>query len=341
MLTWLGVLAGLFAVLSASFRFADRAAERASEQAAHELRLRLTRRVLDPHGGAEAGRLPGALVNIATGDVKRVGILAMAVPFGVAALVALVISAVILLRISVPLGLLVLVGTPPVLWLTHVVGKPLERRSDSEQDRAAHASGVATDLVAGLRVLKGIRAESAAVDRYRRTSQESRTAAVHATRAHGWHDGAVLTVIGMFLGVVALLGAYLALKGTISVGELVAAVGLAQFLLTPFMSLPGSTAHTHRDGRRQAESPRCSPRLPPSRPGRSASPMRPADASGRPASPTARSAAWISTSPPAASSVSPYPIPRRRSISSPCWPGTLIRNEEPSRWTAFRCPLWR
>ncbi|MFB9840429.1 ABC transporter ATP-binding protein, partial [Actinoallomurus acaciae] len=71
LLLWLGVLGAVYVALSLSYRFGDRAAERASEQAAHELRLTLTRRVLDHRGGAEAGRLPGALVNIATGDAHR------------------------------------------------------------------------------------------------------------------------------------------------------------------------------------------------------------------------------------------------------------------------------
>ncbi|MGH3901566.1 MAG: ABC transporter ATP-binding protein, partial [Pseudonocardiaceae bacterium] len=70
---WIAVLAVVFVVLSYSFRFAARAAERAAEQAAHEIRVSLTSRVLDPRGGAETGRLSGAMVMIATEDAKRVG----------------------------------------------------------------------------------------------------------------------------------------------------------------------------------------------------------------------------------------------------------------------------
>lgn len=232
LLMWLGVLAGLFAVLSLAFRFADRTAQRGGEQAAHELRRRLARRVLDPHGGADG--LPGVMVNVATGDVQRIGSLIGSLPFGVAAMSALAVAAVVLLTSSVPLGLLILLGTPPVLWLTRLLGRPLERRSHGEQERAAEASGVAADLVAGLRVLKGIGAERAAVARYRHTSRASLAAAVRAARAHGWHDGAVATVTGVFLAGIALLGGHLALRGEITVGQLVAAVGLAQFLLTPF-----------------------------------------------------------------------------------------------------------
>ncbi|QJY50746.1 ABC transporter ATP-binding protein [Pseudonocardia broussonetiae] len=230
---WIAVLAVTFAGLSYSYRFGARAAERAAENAAHDLRLRLTRRVLHPGGGADAGRLSGELVNTATEDAKRVGAANLVLPFGVAALVAVLVSAVVLLTVSVPLGLLVLLGTPPLLLLTHYVSRPLERRSEVEQERAAHASGVAADLVAGLRVLKGLGAERAAVDRYRGTSQASLLATLRTARAFATQGGVVEASAGLFIALVALVGGRLAADGAISVGQLVATVGLALFLMEP------------------------------------------------------------------------------------------------------------
>ncbi|GHH53772.1 ABC transporter ATP-binding protein [Streptomyces candidus] len=237
LLRWLLVLAALFFVLSTCYRTSARIAEQAGEQAAHQLRLDLGARVLDPRGGADKGRLPGELTAVATGDAKRVGGVVGVLPYFVSAVAGLIVSAVALLRISVPLGLLVLVGIPPLMWLGHRISRPLERRSEDEQERAAHASGVAADLVAGLRVLKGIGAESAAVARYRRTSRDSLAAALRAAGSRAWHDGAILALTGIFIAAIGLVGAHLAMRGTISVGELVAAVGLAQFLLGPFQLL--------------------------------------------------------------------------------------------------------
>ena len=234
---WLAVLGVAFVVLSFSYRFAARIAERASEQAAHELRLRLTRRVLDPRGGAEHDRLPGALTNIASGDAERVGMAVGLLALGVSSIAGLAVSAAALLRISVPLGLLVLLGTPPLLYLAHLVSRPLARRSEGEQERAAQASGTAADLVAGLRVLKGLGAEDAASERYRTTSRASLFAALRASRAQAGHDGAVLALTGGFIAAVALAGAVLAMRGEVSIGGLVAAVGLAQFLHGPFRVL--------------------------------------------------------------------------------------------------------
>ncbi|MFC8172398.1 ABC transporter ATP-binding protein [Streptomyces sp. NPDC057250] len=237
LLRWLLVLAGLFLVLSTCYRISARFAEGAGESAAHRIRQDLAARVLDPRGGADTGRLPGALTAVATGDARRVGSVASALPYALSALTGLAVSAVALLRVSVPLGLLVLLGVPPLLWIGHLISRPLERRSEAEQEHAAHASGVAADLVAGLRVLKGMGAEGAAVSRYRETSRGSLASALRAASSRAWHDGAILALTGVFIAVIGLVGAHLAMRGTISVGDLVAAVGLAQYLLGPFQLL--------------------------------------------------------------------------------------------------------
>ncbi|MDX3517601.1 ABC transporter ATP-binding protein [Streptomyces scabiei] len=233
LLLWLAVLAAVYVGLSVSFRFSAKAGERAAVTAAHRLRSALVGRVLAPEGGAEEGRLPGELTNIATEDAKRVGAVAMALIVAFAATAGLVVGAVALLRVSLALGLLVLLGTPLLLWLGHLMSKPLERRSETEQERAAQASGVAADLVAGLRVLKGIGAERAAVARYRRVSQDSLASTLRAARAEAWQHGVVTLLTGALIALVALVGGHLAARGDIGLGELVSSVGLALFLVGP------------------------------------------------------------------------------------------------------------
>ncbi|WP_406462202.1 ABC transporter ATP-binding protein/permease [Streptomyces sp. NBC_01622] len=233
LMLWLGALALMYVTLSWSFRLGAKAGERGAEEAAHTLRLAIVGRVLDARGGAEEGRLPGELANVATEDAKRVGAVNMALMSGIWAIAGVAVSAVALLLISVTLGLIVLLGTPVLLWLGHLLSKPLERRSEAEQDRAAHASGVAADLVAGLRVLKGLGAQQAAVERYRRTSRISLAATLRSARAESWQTGLVLALTGGFIALIALVGGRLALNGSLTLGQLVSAVGLALFLLGP------------------------------------------------------------------------------------------------------------
>ncbi|WP_159765421.1 ABC transporter transmembrane domain-containing protein [Streptomyces sp. HM190] len=266
LLFWLGVLAAVYVGLSFSFRFSARAGERASVTAAHHLRAELVARVLAPEGGADEGRLPGELTNVATEDAKRVGAVAMALVVALAATAGLVVSAVALLRVSLVLGLLVLLGTPLLLWLGHLLSRPLERRSETEQERAARASGVAADLVAGLRVLKGIGAEPAAVARYRRISGDSLSATLRAARAEAWQNGVVTLLTGTFIALVALVGGRLAARGDIGLGDLVSAVGLALFLigpLTEFAWVNTELAQGRASAARIAEILGAPPALPP------------------------------------------------------------------------------
>ncbi|MEV8439683.1 ABC transporter ATP-binding protein [Actinosynnema sp. NPDC051121] len=263
---WIGVLAAVFVTLSLSFRFSLRSGEKASHQAAHEVRSKLAARVLSADGGAAHGRLSGELASIATSDAQRVGQVNLALPIAVSAVIGVLVGAVALLRVSWVLGLLVLVAAPVLLGLAHVLGKPLERRSDAEQDRAALASGVAADLVAGLRALKGIGAEATAARRYRVTSRSSMEAAIRAARSRAWLDGSMQATTGVFLAVVALVGGSLAASGAITVGELVAAVGLAQFLLWPlsiFSWVNGLLAQGRASAARVAEVLAAPPAVPP------------------------------------------------------------------------------
>ncbi len=189
--------------------------------------------MLHPAGGADSDRLPGELLSIATSDAQRVGTVNLAVAMGTGVLAALAIAAIVLLQISLPLGLLVVLGLPPVLLFVQLAGRPLSRRAAAEQGQAAAAAGLATDLVRGLRVLKGIGAEAAAIDRYRRASRESLGATLRAARAEAAYDASTIVLTGAFLVLVALVAARLAVSGDITIGELIAAIGLTQFLIGP------------------------------------------------------------------------------------------------------------
>jgi putative ABC transport system ATP-binding protein len=182
------------------------------------------------------------VLNIATADVSRVARVNEAVARAVVAATGLTVAAVVLLSASVQLGLVVLVGLPPVLIALNLLTGPLERRSTAEQEQAARATAVASDLIGGLRVLKGLRAERAATARYRDASRASLAARLRATKLLAVHSGATLTVTSAFLALVALVGGRLATQGQISIGELVAAVGLTQYLIGPLSGIAEAVA---------------------------------------------------------------------------------------------------
>ncbi|WP_082618528.1 ABC transporter ATP-binding protein [Oerskovia sp. Root22] len=229
---WLAVLAAVFVVLTMAWRIGMRSTVRAFSFAAHDLRQLTVARVLDPLGMARR-RAAGETLTIASSDTNRVAGISWLVTGQLGALAAIGTTAVSLLLVSVPLGIAVLVATPVMLLVMHRLSVPLEARSETEQEAAARAGGLATDLVTGLRVLKGLGAEEAAADRYRRASRDSLGAALRAVRSRAAYQ-AVSTVLSVvFLAAVALFAGRMALAGQITVGELVAVVGLAQFVQEP------------------------------------------------------------------------------------------------------------
>lgn len=240
LLRWLVVLGIVFAVLSTSWRWGDRLLTAALEDAAHDLRLRLTARFLAPHGvvGAPAG---GQVVSVASSDVAATVRILVAVASGLAAGAALLTTAVILLVISVPLGLVVLLGLPMVVFALQALVRPLERRTAVQRKDATQAAALATDLISGVRVLAGLRAGATATARYRAASRRSLSAGLAASRLAAVHEGATVMATGVYIAVVALVAGVLATDGDISIGGLVAAVGVTQFLIAPLWRIGFAT----------------------------------------------------------------------------------------------------
>lgn len=232
----LAALAALFLVLAVAWRFGRLAGARAAEAAGFELRHGLVHRVLDPRG-MDRTRRPGELVAIAGGDVDRTVRVVWVLGGAVARAAAVVTVAVSLLMVSVPLGVAVLVATPVLLVGLHLVAGPLERRSDAEQESIAHAGAVAGDLLTGLRTLKGLGAEQAAVHRFEMANQQSWRHARRAADLVGAYVGVSSALSAVFLGGLAWFAGTLAIDGLITVGELVAALGLAQFVQWPMSGL--------------------------------------------------------------------------------------------------------
>ena len=228
----LGALALAFTVLSFSYRTGARIGEAAELAAGHELRLRVAARVLDPRGGV-GERLTGDLAAVAGNDATKVGGLVSLIGFALAALAGGLVGAVFLLSRSPLLGLVVLAGLPLLLIAVERLGRPLARRVEREQTAAGEAGAVAADLIAGLRPLKGIGGEAPAESRYRSASTTARDASVRAARGQAGYEGTITLLTGVLLAIVALLGGRLAAAGEISLGELIAALGLTQYLIGP------------------------------------------------------------------------------------------------------------
>ncbi len=230
---WIAALAALFVVLTSVYRHGARQLMAAIADEAHRLRLEIAARILHPRG-LRTDLRAGDLLTISTSDADQTSYLLDHVPRVVGALVAAAVSAVALFLISVPLGLVVLVATPLVL-IGLQAGAPLITRRVADQQRlAGRATSLATDLVTGLRPLRGIGAQEAAARRYREVSRRSLDATLRAARTQGAYRAASTTVSTLLACGIAVLAGWFALTGRISVGQFVTVIGLAQFLGEPF-----------------------------------------------------------------------------------------------------------
>ncbi|GAA4489991.1 ABC transporter ATP-binding protein [Rhodococcus olei] len=242
-LIWsIAALAALFLVLTAAWRVGARLITRAMQQEAHLLRVEVAGRILHPRG-ARTDLRSGELLTIATSDAEREAWILDVIPRVVSALTAATVSAVALLVIDVPLGLAVLIGTPVILGAMQLAAPLITRRATAQQEATARAAAMATDLVAGLRPLRGLGAEHAATERYRDASETALTATLRAARARGTFLGVSVTVSALLAVGVAGLAGWFALDGRIGVGELITVVGLSQFIIEPL----GMLSHTPGD----------------------------------------------------------------------------------------------
>jgi ABC-type multidrug transport system fused ATPase/permease subunit len=175
----------------------------------------------------------GEVVAIGTNDLAHLGNALEITARAAGALISFVVVAVVLLQTSTFLGVVVLVGVPLLLLAIGPLLKPLQRRNLAQREMMGALSNLATDIVSGLRILRGIGGERVFHDRYVRDSQAVRRAGVQVGRLQSVLEAFQVLLPGIFVVLVVWLGARFAVQGRISAGELVAFYGYAAFLMIP------------------------------------------------------------------------------------------------------------
>lgn len=175
----------------------------------------------------------GEVVAVSTGDVEKIGWFVEALSRFAAAAAALVIICVGLVLYQPALGVLVAVGVPVLALAVLPLLPPATRRADVQREKAGRATELASDTVAGLRVLRGIGGEELFLTRYREASQEVRAAAVRSARMWSLISAVQVLLPGLLLIAVVWYGAALARDGRIEVGELVTVYSAVTLMLYP------------------------------------------------------------------------------------------------------------
>ncbi|OOC55703.1 MULTISPECIES: ABC transporter transmembrane domain-containing protein [Nocardiopsis] len=225
LLTWSGVLSALVVAAVALVPVSHRAdcfnwyaSAYRTIQAVTEHSVRM--------GPTLTRRLPsGEVVAVGTEDIDRIGDFYEAAGQILSSLVAVAAVSALMLTSHATFGLVVLVAVPLIMTGMVPLLRLFSRRQEHQRDRQAELTTLATDLVAGLRVLRGVGGERTVDHRYRTASQRVRAAAMRV----GWADAALNAVRellpGLLLVGIVWYGARLALAGEITVGQLVAFYG--------------------------------------------------------------------------------------------------------------------
>ena len=175
----------------------------------------------------------GEVVAVTSGDVEKIGNGFDVLARFVGGIVAFIVVAAVLLHASLLLGAVVIVGIPLLALAVGPLLRPLERAESDQRAKVGAATALATDTVAGLRVLRGIGGEELFLRRFRDASQEVRAAAVRSAKVHSLLDAEQVALPGLFVVVVTWVGAKLVVAGQLDVGQLVMFYGLSAFLLLP------------------------------------------------------------------------------------------------------------
>ncbi|MFB6557299.1 ABC transporter ATP-binding protein [Streptomyces sp. NPDC056400] len=228
----IGALAVIITTVSLSWRFGMRILQKANTTEAHRWRVRVADCGLEPVA-RDAGLKSGEVLTIATEDADQTADIIEVVPLLISSLVAVLVAAVALGLADVRLGLLVIVGTALILSILSVMSRRIGSSTREQQARVARAGAKVADLITGLRPLHGFGGNHAAFRSYRKVSTEAKRQAITVAGVNGAYTGTATALNAALAAGVTLTAGWLAFNGRITVGELVMAVGLAQFIMEP------------------------------------------------------------------------------------------------------------
>ncbi|MFJ2592577.1 ABC transporter ATP-binding protein [Streptomyces erythrochromogenes] len=228
----IAALAVIITTVSLSWRFGMRILQKANTTEAHRWRVRVADCGLQPVA-RDVDLKSGEVLTIATEDADQTADIIEVVPLLISSLVAVLVAAVALGLADLRLGLLVIVGTVAILSILSVMSRRIGSSTREQQARVARAGAKVADLITGLRPLHGFGGNHAAFGSYRKVSTEAKRQAVTVAGVNGAYAGTAMALNSALAVAVTLTAGWLAFDGRITIGELVMAVGLAQFIMEP------------------------------------------------------------------------------------------------------------
>lgn len=175
----------------------------------------------------------GEVATIIASDADYLGKLIEYLPALLGAATSFLVVAVLMLRTSVSLGLIVILGMPLVAAIVTLVIRPLQKRQAVQREAQSAVTTITTDTVAGLRILRGIGGEDVFARRYRDASQELRRRGVEVASSQATLMTLQVLLPGLFAAIVVWVAARMAVAGSLTPGGLITFYGYTAYLSWP------------------------------------------------------------------------------------------------------------
>lgn len=175
----------------------------------------------------------GDVVAMGSDDVFSVGNAVEQYPRAIGATVTFAVVATVLVTVAPLLGLVALIGVPLAVLGIGGCLRPLQRRKEQLREEFADVNAIGADVVAGLRVLRGIGGEQRFHRRFVAASSEVRSAGLRVGSIEAWIAAIEVVLTGLVIVTITWLGAAMAVDGAITAGELVAFYGASAYLVVP------------------------------------------------------------------------------------------------------------
>ncbi|HET7070909.1 MAG TPA: ABC transporter ATP-binding protein, partial [Nocardioides sp.] len=178
----------------------------------------------------------GEVLSVASSDSDEFGALTEIIARAGSQVVAYLVVAFIVLTLSPNLGILMLLAAPVLVGAAMPLLKPLHRRQQLERGRNSELTSMATDIVAGLRILRGIGGERTFGRNYDAQSQLARQAGVSAGIWQAAIEAVGVLFSGVFIVLLVWLGTHQVIDGDLTIGQLISFLGYALFMIYPIQT---------------------------------------------------------------------------------------------------------
>jgi ABC-type multidrug transport system fused ATPase/permease subunit len=199
--------------------------------------MKLVTRKVVQMGHVLPRRMPtGEVLSVASADSDEFGALTEIIARAASQVVAYLMVAFIVLSISPELGILILLAAPVLVGAALPLLRPLHQRQQLERSRNSDLTSMATDIVAGLRILRGVGGERTFGRNYDAQSQLARQAGVSAGIQQAAIEAVGVLFSGVFIVLLVWLGTHEVINGDLTIGQLISFLGYALFMIYPIQT---------------------------------------------------------------------------------------------------------